>query len=119
MAPAKIAVISITRTSARPKRPSGSASRRRSAEGRASDRTVADSKVGADTGIEPGDQQVGGKRAERKERGGDQHGPADHGKIAGDHRIEHQLAGAGSGEDDLREDGAGEQVTDADAEERH
>src|SRR5262245_33993281 len=115
---AKIAVSRIATTSTRPNRPSESDSKRRSAEARAGAGAIS-SKTGADTWIEPGNQQIGRERAEREERGGDQHGAARDREIAGDHGIEHQLAGAGPREDDLGEDRAREQVADADAEQGH
>src|SRR5262249_47016270 len=118
MTSAKTAVRRITSTSAKPKRPSGSASRWRSAGARAGAGAVP-SKAGADTGIEPGDQEVGGERAEREERGGDQHRAAHYREIAGDDGVEHEFAGAGPREDDLREDRAREQIADPDAEQRH
>src|SRR5690242_11431519 len=102
---AKTAVSRISTTRIRPKRPSGSPSRWRSAEARVGAGAVS-SKAGADTGIEPGDQQVGGKCAEREERSGHQDRAAHDREIAGDHRVEHQLAGAGPREDDLCEDRA-------------
>src|SRR5258708_21915400 len=105
-------------TRGRPKRPNGSARSRRHVEPRAAWRGIR-SKVGADTGVEPGGDEIGSKGAEREERRRDQHRTTDYRVVARDDGVVDELPGPRAGKDDLGEDGAREQMADADPEDRY
>src|SRR5690606_16492710 len=72
----------------------------------------------ADTGIEPGDDEVGHEGDDDVQRRRHQYRALDHGEVACVDGIVDQLADAGPGEDDLGEDRAGQQAAEPHADQR-
>src|SRR5215813_8397749 len=89
-----------TRTRTKPSRPNGSLRRRRSR--RAPEIVAADvavvrtaiSESCADTGIEPGDNEIGDQGAEGEQGNGRKHGALDHRVVANVRRVDDELADA-------------------------
>src|SRR5215213_6951074 len=104
MTSAKTAVSSRRSTSARPRRPRGSAKPRlTTVHPGARPRVTALSEACTDTGVQPGDEEIGYKRRQHVEARGDQHGAAHQGIVARVNSIIDELPDAGPCKHDLRE----------------
>src|SRR5215208_585748 len=99
----KTAVRSRRSTSARPRRPRGSAEPRlTTVHPGARPRVTALSEACTDTGLQPGDEQIGDKRRQHIEARGDQHGAAHQGIVARVDGIIDELPDAGPRKHNLR-----------------
>src|SRR6185312_15588289 len=119
---AKIPQRTTSSTSASPSRPRGSLRRRRSS--RAPDMAAADvavvrraiSESCADTGIEPGHDEIGDERAEGEQGDRREHGTLHDRVVAIARCVDDQFPDARAGEDVLGKDGAREQAADGERE---
>src|SRR4051794_401295 len=110
----------ISRTRLSPSKPSGSLAKRRStrdqvpgtAAGRATGAEISASEGCADTGIQPGNDEVGDRHREREQRHRGQRRALYQGIVAQIGGIDDQLADTGAGEDILGEDRARQQPAD-------
>src|SRR5690606_2559453 len=115
---AKTAAPITATTRNRPNAPNGSRRRRRS-DLAPRPRAMTGSEIASDTGDQSSHEKVGDEVEQDEEGGGTQNRARDDGEIACQDRVIDELADSGSRKDDLSEDGGGEHLADADAEERH
>src|SRR5262249_49640858 len=110
-------------TNTKPSRPSGSPNSRRRKRLPRKPRAgslppTARSKIRTDTGIEPGDDEIGQQRGQDEQSDGHQHRTLNHREVAACDHIDDELADAWAREHLLGENSAGKQASYGQPEER-